>query len=169
MALSRRHFIGGLFGVSVGVGFMGDLAATAGGMESQLCELVFHNKDIRGFGDATGLKGSSCPGAFYISLHTADPSDGTQATSEVDYRGYRRVAVPRSPEFWDMSEDEERVLVWNAKPVVFQRYFGMRPAVTHFGVGTSRRKAGHVLFSGAIPKGFRNPRFAAGMLQIVLA
>lgn len=33
---------------------------------------------------------------LYASLHTADPTAGTQSTSEISYTGYARVAVPRS-------------------------------------------------------------------------
>jgi len=42
--------------------------------------------------------------SLFIALHTADPGeDGTQATSEVSYTGYARVAVARTAGGWTVS------------------------------------------------------------------
>lgn len=66
--------------------------------ENDLLQLLFNNVDMALVGDATGLRGASAAGSFYLSLHTADPGDaGSQSTSEAAYSGYARVAVVRPP------------------------------------------------------------------------
>ncbi len=59
--------------------------------------LLFQNTNWANVGDATGLRGSSTAGSYYISLHTADPGEtGDQTTSEAGYTGYARQAVART-------------------------------------------------------------------------
>jgi len=59
--------------------------------------LYFLNTGHANIGDATGLRPSTVAGSMYLGLHTADPGvGGTQATNEITYTGYTRVAVPRS-------------------------------------------------------------------------
>jgi hypothetical protein len=65
--------------------------------ETQLLQLIFNNTNAANIGDATGLRGSSTAGVFYIGLHTADPGEaGTQSTSETAYTSYARQSVVRS-------------------------------------------------------------------------
>lgn len=57
----------------------------------------FNNANIANIGDATGLRGSTAAGSFYLVLHTADPGEaGSATTSEIAYTGYARQAVARS-------------------------------------------------------------------------
>jgi hypothetical protein len=45
-------------------------------------ELIFTNTNYANVGDATGLRGSTVAGVFYISLHTANPNEtGSQNTT----------------------------------------------------------------------------------------
>jgi len=44
--------------------------------ENDLCLLLFNNTNAALIGDATGLRGSSTAGSFYLSLHTATPGAG---------------------------------------------------------------------------------------------
>ena len=44
--------------------------------EQALLDLIFLNTNWANIGDATGLRGSSAAGNFWISLHTADPGEG---------------------------------------------------------------------------------------------
>lgn len=39
--------------------------------ENDLLQLLFNNVDMALVGDATGLRGASAAGSFYLSLHTA--------------------------------------------------------------------------------------------------
>ena len=51
--------------------------------ENGLLSLIFENANYANVGDATGLRGSSTAGVFYISLHTGTLTDSsTQATTE---------------------------------------------------------------------------------------
>jgi len=66
-------------------------------LEAGYLDLYFLNTNHAGVGDATGLRGSTVAGSFYLALHTADPGEaGVQNTSEVSYTGYARVPVARS-------------------------------------------------------------------------
>src|SRR5881392_3242288 len=65
--------------------------------ETACLQHYFQNTAHANVGDATGVRGSSVAGSFYISLHTADPGEtGDQTTSETAYTNYVRVAVARS-------------------------------------------------------------------------
>lgn len=72
--------------------------------ESDLLLLLFNNTNWANVGDATGLRGSTGAGSFYVSLQTADiGAGGNQSTSEAAYTGYARVAVARTAGGWTIS------------------------------------------------------------------
>ena len=49
--------------------------------ETNLLNLLFNNTDWANVGDAAGLQNSAAAGSFYVALHTADPGDaGNQST-----------------------------------------------------------------------------------------
>lgn len=59
---------------------MADTAAT------NLLKVIFQNLAWANIGDATGLVGSGAAGSFYLSLHSASPTEsGSQSTSEISY------------------------------------------------------------------------------------
>jgi hypothetical protein len=59
--------------------------------ENDLLLLVFNNTNASLIGDATGLRGSTTAGSLYLSLHTADPGEaGNQSTNEIAYTSYAR-------------------------------------------------------------------------------
>jgi hypothetical protein len=60
------------------------------------------NADIATIGDATGVRGSTVAGSLFISGHTADPTAGTQTTSELSYTGYSRATIARSAAGWSV-------------------------------------------------------------------
>jgi hypothetical protein len=65
--------------------------------ENDLLLLVFNNTNAANIGDATGLRGSTAAGNLYLALHTGDPGEaGDQTTNEANYTGYARMAVVRS-------------------------------------------------------------------------
>lgn len=119
--------------------------------EYGLRDLLFQNDDFTGVGDAGGLRGSVGEGSLYLSLHTADPGDaGDQTTNEISYTGYARVAVPRNAAYWEMTAVSTR-LDWDA---VFPKMTGgAGGTVTHFGIGTSSSGAGKLLYHGAFSSG----------------
>lgn len=136
--------------------------------ESQLLSLIFENANAANIGDATGLRGSTTAGSFYISLHTADPGEtGTQTTSEATYTSYARVAVARSTAGWTVTGNS----VSNDAAINFPACTGGSSTVTYFGIGTDVSGAGNLLLSGALtsPSSLAisngiTPSFAAGAL-----
>ena len=116
--------------------------------ENALLLLLFNNTNAANIGDATGLRGSSTAGSFYVSLHTADPGEaGDQTTNEAGYTGYARIGIARSGAGW--------VVTGNSVSPAANIDFGECTAsagspITHFGIGTDSSGAGTLLYSGTI-------------------
>lgn len=136
--------------------------------ENDLLQLVFNNVDIALIGDAAGLQNSATAGSLYVSLHTADPGEaGNQTTNETAYTNYARVAVARSGAGWTVSGNT----VSNAALVQFAQCGVTGATLTHFGVGTDSSGTGKLLYSGALTSSLAvssgiQPQFAAGDLDI---
>lgn len=136
--------------------------------ENDLLLLIFNNTDAALIGDATGLRGSSSAGSLYVSLHTADPGEaGNQTTNESAYTSYARVAVARSGAGWTVSGNA----VSNAALVQFPQCTGGSETITHFAVGTASTSTGKVLYKGALSASLAvssgiQPQFAVGDLDI---
>jgi len=136
--------------------------------ENDLLLLVFNNTDITLIGDAAGLQNSATAGSLYVSLHTADPGEaGDQTTNETAYTNYVRVAVARSGAGWTVTGNA----VANAALVQFAQCGVTGATFTHFGVGTDSSGAGKLLYSGALTSSLAvssgiQPQFAAGDLDI---
>ena len=114
--------------------------------ETALLNLLFKNTAWANIGDAGGLQPSAAAGSFYVALHTADPADaGDQSTNEAAYTGYARVAVARGAGF-----NVSGATVSNAATVQFDECTALSAAVTHFSVGTAASGAGSILYSGAL-------------------
>lgn len=115
--------------------------------ENELLAHVFNNADITLIGDATGLRGSSTPGSLYVSLHSADPGeDGNQTTNEITYGAYARVAVARTAGAWN-------VVASGVSPVShieFPQCTSGTATVTHVGIGTSASGTGKLLYKGSL-------------------
>ncbi|OPZ08878.1 MAG: hypothetical protein BWZ07_03091 [Alphaproteobacteria bacterium ADurb.BinA280] len=115
--------------------------------ETALLNLVFNNTDAANIGDATGLRGSSTAGSLYVSLHTGDPGEaGNQTTNECAYTSYARVAVARSGAGWTVSGNA----VTNAALVQFPQCTGGSETATYFGIGTASSSTGVLLYKGAL-------------------
>lgn len=140
--------------------------------ENNLLLLLFQNTNWANVGDATGLRGSSTAGSFYISLHTADPGEtGTQTTSEATYTGYGRVAVARSSGGWTVSGTAPTQAA-NAATTTFGACTASSSTVTFFIIGRDSSSTGEALFIGstnslAVTAGI-TPSFAAGALVATL-
>jgi hypothetical protein len=124
-----------------------------GGSKSDVCEnslllLLFNNTNFANVGDATGLRGSTVAGSFYLSLHTADPGEtGTTTTSEAAYTGYARVGVARSGAGFVVTANS----VSPAANVDFGECTASPGgALTHFGIATSASGAGTLMYSGTL-------------------
>lgn len=116
--------------------------------ENGLLLLLFNNTAFAGVGDTNGLQPSATAGSLYVSLHTADPGEaGNQSTNEISYTGYARVAVARSSGGWTVTGNS----VSPAATVSFPRSTGgTGGTVTHVGIGTAASGAGKLLYSGAV-------------------
>jgi hypothetical protein len=115
--------------------------------ENDLLLLMFNNTNSTLHGDATGLRGSTVAGSYYLSLHTADPGEaGDQTTSEIAYTSYARVAVARSGAGFTVATNTAAF----AAAVVFPAGTGGSGTATHFGIGCSSSGAGKLLYKGAL-------------------
>ncbi len=134
--------------------------------EAALLDLLFLNVDWANIGDAAGLQNSATAGSFYISLHSADPGEtGNQSTNEISYTGYARVAVNRTAGGWTRTVST----IANTALVQFPQATGGSATATHFGIGTDSTGAGNLLLKGALNASLAisngiQPQFAAGAM-----
>lgn len=138
--------------------------------ENGLLSLIFENANYANVGDATGLRGSSTAGVFYVSLHTANPNEaGSQNTSEAAYTSYARQSVARSTSGWTVASG----VADNDSTISFPVATGGSETETHFGIGSDVSAAGNLFLWGALTAGLAvssgiTPQFAAGALDITL-
>lgn len=135
--------------------------------ETNLLLLLFNNHAWANIGDAAGVQPSATAGSFYVALHTADPGDaGNQSTNEVAYTGYSRVAVARSAGGFTVSGSN----VSNTATVQFGECTAGEDDAAYFSVGLAASGAGDILYSGALSairniSGGITPLFNPGTLQ----
>ena len=116
--------------------------------ETAVLNLIFNNSAWANVGDASGLQPSSAAGSFYVSLHTADPAEtGNQTSNETSYTGYARVAVARSASGWTVSG--------NAVSPTNNIDFGQKTdagsvTITHIGLGSASTGTGNLFFIFAL-------------------
>lgn len=139
-------------------------------LENGLLSLLFENANYANVGDATGLRGSSTAGVFYISLHTANPNEtGTQSTSEAAYTSYARVSVARSTSGWTVASG----VADNDAAINFPQATGGSETETYIGIGSGASGTGNLFIWGALTSGLLvssgvSPSFAAGALDCTL-
>lgn len=138
--------------------------------ETSLLGLIITNADAANVGDATGLRGSSTAGVFWVSLHTATPNEtGDQTTSEATYTDYGRVSVARSTAGWTVTGNTAD----NDAAITFPQASAGSSTVTHFGLGSNETTAGNLFLYGALGSSLAvsvgiTPEFAAGALDVTL-
>lgn len=113
--------------------------------ENDWLKLVFNGTGIANLAD----NASSSPLThLYVALHTSDPGeDGTQATNEVNYTGYARVAVERSSSGWTVTGNS----VSPANAIEFgEMVGGTAGTATYVTVGTASTGPGKVLYRGVL-------------------
>ena len=136
--------------------------------ENGLLSLIFENANYANVGDATGLRGSTTAGVFWISLHTADPGEaGTQTTSEATYTGYARISVNRDSAGWTVTTGT----VTNDAAITFGLCTAGSNSITHFGIGSNQTTAGNLFLKGALTATLAvsagiTPSFAIGQLSV---
>ena len=139
--------------------------------ENSILLLLYNNTNFANLGDATGLRGSTTAGSFFIALHTADPGEaGDQTTSEATYTSYARVAVARSSAGFTVSGTAP-TQVANAAAVTFAACTGGTNTITHFSVGLATSGASVIVNSGALTASLAvsngiTPSFAIGQLTV---
>jgi hypothetical protein len=139
-------------------------------LENGLLSLLFVNANYANVGDATGLRGSSTAGVFYISLHESNPNEtGDQTTGEGNYTSYARVSVARSTAGWSVASG----VADNDAAITFPQCTGGSDTETHFGIGSDASGAGNLFLWGALTASLAvsnliTPSFAAGALDVTL-
>ena len=117
--------------------------------ENDLLALIFNATAIANLAD----NASASPITnIEVSLHTADPGEaGNQATSEIGYVGYARVAVARTTGGWDVPAAGSTSPAAN---IDFPAGTGGSGTATFFAVGTVALSAspntGKIMFSGTV-------------------
>lgn len=117
-------------------------------MENEFLAAMFNNANMPGIGDATGVRGSTAAGNFYLALHVGDPGEtGNQSTSETAYTGYARIAVARSAAGFNVSGSSVN-LVANADFGACTANPG--GAISHFSIGDDAAGAGKIRWKGTL-------------------
>lgn len=126
------------------------MTAKTDAFETLFLQLLFQNANAANIGDATGLRGSTTAGQFFLSLHTADPGEaGNQTTSEVAYTGYARVGINRASGAGGFTVSGNTVS-FGTNPTSFGACTAGSATATHFGIGTASSGAGVLLYRGAL-------------------
>jgi len=146
------------------------MSAASNAFESAILRHVLLNESIPGIGDAAGLPAPAAAGNVYIGFHTEDPGEaGNQGTSEANYPGYVRVAVPRGAAGWT----EANGSATNAADINWPAATGGTQTLAYLSIGTSASGAGMIIArlalanpsSLAITAGVA-PKFAAGKITV---
>jgi len=105
--------------------------------ETAYLKLVFQNVGFANIGDATGLRGSTTPGNFYIGLFTAVTDGEAGTVTEVtttQYTNYARQPIARSTAGFGSIDN----YVYNLNQITFPIVSGGTGCtVTHFGIYTA--------------------------------
>ena len=138
--------------------------------EDKILSLYLTNADAANIGDATGLRGSTTAGSLYSSLHTSDPGEtGDQTTNETAYTNYARVAIARSTAGWTVTSGVGD----NDAAVTFPQCGATGATLTHFGLGSATSGVGNRDMNGALTASLAvsngvTPSFAIGALDVSL-
>lgn len=133
--------------------------------ENDLMALIFNATAIANIADNAA---SSPLTNLFVSLHTADPGEGgNQTTNEATYGSYARVAVARSGSGWTVTNNT----AVNAALVQFPQATSGTNTITHVGVGTALSSTGKLLYKGALSSSLAvssgiQPQFSAGQLSV---
>jgi hypothetical protein len=111
--------------------------------ENDLLKLLFHGTAIANVADNAAVSPAT---SLYVSLHTANPESGTQATSECTWGAYARLATNRSSASWTISGGT----VTPVATIEWAEATSGSQTATHWGIGTASSGTGKLLYSGTI-------------------
>lgn len=118
----------------------------ADSLEAALLKLLFN---ATAFANVADNAATAPITNIQVSLHTADPGEaGTQATSEITYTGYARVAVARTTGGWTVTSGAGTVVPVAA--ITFPAGTGGTGTASFFGIGSAASGAGVLWFSGTV-------------------
>ena len=136
--------------------------------ENDLLQLIFNNVDIADIGDTAGIQNSAVAGSLYLALHTADPGEaGNATTNECAYGSYARIAVARTVGGWTVSGNQAS----NAALAQFPECTGGSETITHVSITVAISGTSKILYKGAltasrsVSSGIQ-PQFAIGALVV---
>lgn len=113
--------------------------------ENDILKLIFNATAIANIADNAA---SSPLTNLYVSLHTADPGEaGDQTTNEATYTSYARVAVARTTGGWTAASAGSTSPV---AAITFPAGTGGSGTVTYFAVGTASSGTGKILYKGTV-------------------
>lgn len=112
--------------------------------DNDLLKLIFNGTAIANVADNAATSPIT---TLFVSLHTADPGSGTQATSEISYTGYARQTPARTTGGWTVTGN-------SVSPVANIQFpastGGTGGLATHWAVGTAVSGTGKVLYCGSL-------------------
>lgn len=117
--------------------------------ENDLLKLIFNATAIANIAnDATASPLTN----LYVALHTADPGEGgDQTTNEATYGSYARVAVARTTGGWTASTAGSTSPVANIDfPAATSPSLPTVVTITHFSIGVAAAGASKILYSGTV-------------------
>lgn len=120
------------------------MAGKAATFENDLLKLIFNATAIANIADNAAASPAT---NLYVSLHTADPTDsGNQTSNETAYTGYARVAVARTSGGFTVTASS----VSPAANIDFPQCTALTSTITHFAIGTASSGTGKILYSGTV-------------------
>ena len=117
--------------------------------QNDLLKLIFNGTAISLIADNALVTPST---NLYVSLHTADPSGGTQGTNETTaYTGYARVALARTSSGWNVGSTAVNVVSPAINVDFPQMTAGTSYTAAYAAIGlTSASTSGKIIAAGAI-------------------
>ncbi|MEO8021071.1 hypothetical protein [Polaromonas sp.] len=113
--------------------------------ENDLLKLLFNGVAIANLADNAAVGPLT---ELFVALHTADPGEaGNQATSEIAYTGYVRMAVDRDGTGWVVTANSVSPFANIEFP---EMTGGAGGTATHASIGTDLAGAGKILYSGVL-------------------
>ena len=132
-------------------------------------KLLLQNAAWSGVGDAGGLPPSVGAGDVFIALHTSEPIDGgDQSSNESAYAGYARIPAARDGAEW---VDNGANGLQNSAIVQFPQNTGSAETVTWFSLGVSGAGATQYIVKGPLDASLNivtnlTPEFGIGALDV---
>jgi len=120
------------------------MAGKSDALETAWLDLFFLGTTITGIADDTVTSPLT---AFWVALHTGDPTDsGNQTSSECTYGSYARISVTRDTDGWTRSGSS----VSPVADIVFPAASSGSETVTHWSIGSAETGTGTLFYIGTV-------------------